>query len=78
MLIPRELVPALHVSSFDAYRELPMNSEAENPAVDGFIAQASAVSLGARAMIDRAVEENASLILDGVPLVPGMMYTIVL
>ena len=73
MLIPRELVPALHVSSFDAYRELPGSSETENPAVDGFLAQASAVSLGARAMIDRAVEENASLVLDGVPLVPGMI-----
>lgn len=72
-LIPRELVPALHVSSFDAHRELSVGSENENPAVDGFIAHASAVSLGVRAMIDRAVEENASLILDGVPLAPGMI-----
>ncbi|MCP4908626.1 MAG: hypothetical protein GY910_26930 [bacterium] len=72
-LIPRELVPALHVSSFDAHRELPAAIDSESPAVDGFIAQASAMSLGARAMIDRAVEENASLVLDGVPLAPGLL-----
>lgn len=72
-LIPRELVPALHVSSFDAHRELPAAADSESPAVDGFIAQASVMSLGARAMIDRAVEENASLVLDGVPLAPGLV-----
>ncbi len=71
MLIPRELVPALHVSSFDAHRELPTAREEGNPVVDGFINHASAVAIGVRAMIERSIEENASLILDGVPLAPG-------
>jgi 2-phosphoglycerate kinase len=71
MLIPRELVPALHVSSFDAHRELPTAREGGNPVVDGFINHASAVAIGVRAMIERSIEENASLILDGVPLAPG-------
>jgi 2-phosphoglycerate kinase len=39
--------------------------------VDGFINHASAVAIGVRAMIERSIEENASLILDGVPLAPG-------
>jgi 2-phosphoglycerate kinase len=76
MLSP-ELIPAIHVSSFDAYQTLAMPAGAddaeENPVVRGFMAQASVVSVGVRAMIDRAIEENASLVLDGVTLVPGLI-----
>jgi len=76
MLSP-ELIPAIHASSFDAYRTLAMPAGADNseedPVVRGFMAQASVVSVGVRAMIDRAIEENASLVLDGVTLVPGLI-----
>ena len=57
-LIPRELVPALHVSSFDAHRELPASSDSESPAVDGFIAQASAMSLGSRERLGKTSFER--------------------
>ena len=41
--------------------------------IDGFLAQASIVSVGVRAMLDRAVAENSSQILDGVSIVPGLV-----
>jgi len=72
MLSP-ELMPALHSSSFDAHRELYGIVDEADAVVEGFMAQVTAVAVGVRAIIDRAVEENASLVLDGVALVPGLI-----
>lgn len=72
MLSPA-LVPAIHASSYEAHRMLPEAPTGEDPVVRGFLAQASIVSVGARAMLDRAVEENTSLVLDGVSIVPGLI-----
>lgn len=71
MLSP-ELVPAIHASSYDAWRVMP-GLESDDPVTEGFRAQAATVSVGVRAMIDRAVAENTSLILDGVSILPGMI-----
>lgn len=73
IMLSAELVPAIHVSSFDAYRELPALGHEDDPVIDGFLSQATTVSVGVRAMIDRAIEENTSLVLDGVALVPGLI-----
>jgi 2-phosphoglycerate kinase len=67
-----ELVPALHASSFEAHPHA-VHALGADSVLAGFHAQASVVSVGIRAMIDRAIEENASLILDGVSLVPGLL-----
>ena len=72
MLSP-DLMPALHASSFDAYRDLPIVNEDDDPVLEGFLDQTRPVSVGVRAVIDRAIEENTSLVLDGVSLVPGMI-----
>ena len=69
-----DLVPALHASSFEAHpATFPLVEEGQDPVLAGFHAQAAVVSVGIRAMIDRAIDENASLILDGVSLVPGLI-----
>ena len=68
-----ELVPALHASSYDAYRCLPPGPRHLDPVIEGFHAQASTVAVGIRASLDRAVAENSSLILDGVSVVPGLL-----
>ena len=73
MMLSSELMPAIHASSFEAHELIPTAPGSEEPVLDGFTAQASVVSLGIRAMIDRAIEENASLVLDGVSLVPGLI-----
>jgi len=72
MLSP-ELVPAIHASSYDAHRVLGRPTHGEDPVIDAFLDQAEIVSVGVRAMIDRAIAENASLILDGVSIVPGLV-----
>jgi 2-phosphoglycerate kinase len=70
--LSRELVPAIHASSFDA-DPFTVYDAGEDPVLAGFHAQAAVVSVGIRAMIDRAVEENTSLVLDGVSLLPGLI-----
>jgi 2-phosphoglycerate kinase len=72
MLSP-ELVPAIHASSYDAYLTLPALPPGEDPVIAGFNAQSATVSVGIRASVDRAVAENASLVLDGVSIAPGLI-----
>ncbi len=69
--LTEDLVPAIHASSYDAYRVVGAPTPGEDPVIHGFEAQASIVSVGVRAMLDRAVAENSSLVLDGVSIVPG-------
>jgi 2-phosphoglycerate kinase len=71
--LSRDLVPALHASSFDAHRTLPPELLGEDPVIEGFRTQAASVSVGVRASIDRTVAENVSLVLDGVSIVPGLV-----
>ena len=71
LTLSRELVPAIHGSSYDAYRNMALPSQGGAAVLEGFRAQTATVSVGIRASMDRAVAENASLVLDGVSLVPG-------
>ena len=73
MMLSPDLVPAIHGSSYDAERLLPGEVAAEDAVLEGFRAQTGAVAVGVRASMDRAVSENASMVLDGVALVPGML-----
>jgi 2-phosphoglycerate kinase len=70
--LTRDLVPAIHASSFEANPHT-VQEPGEDRVLTGFHAQASVVSVGIRAMIDRAIDESESLILDGVSLVPGLI-----
>ena len=72
MLSP-ELVPAIHASSYDAYRVIGPVAEGEDPVIVGFEAGAKIVSVGVRAMIERAIAENTSLVIDGVSIAPGLI-----
>ncbi|MBW2287369.1 MAG: zeta toxin family protein [Deltaproteobacteria bacterium] len=73
IMLSQDLVPALHASSYDAHKLLPPESVGDDPVIDGFMSQAASVSVGVRASMDRAVLENASLVLDGVAIVPGLI-----
>jgi 2-phosphoglycerate kinase len=74
LMLSPELVPAIHSSSYDAWRVPGFEPTPGGDAVvEAFAAQASAVSVGIKAMIDRAIDENASLVLDGVSLLPGRL-----
>ncbi|HBZ72211.1 MAG TPA: hypothetical protein DEP35_21755 [Deltaproteobacteria bacterium] len=70
IMLSAELVPAIHRSSYEAGEG---QSGSGDPVIAGFRAQAATVAVGVRAMMDRAVAESSSMILDGVSIVPGMV-----
>lgn len=71
-LFSEELMPTLYSSSFDAWQSLRVpTGNGEDPVVAGFLEQTSAVIVGVRAIIDRAIREGTHLVLEGVHIVPG-------
>lgn len=71
-LFSRELMPTLYTSSFDAgsaLREAPLG--ADDRTIVGFREQTAAVSVGLRALLDRAAIEGTSLVIEGAHAVPG-------
>jgi 2-phosphoglycerate kinase len=71
LMLSPELVPAIHGSSYDAYTHFPPGALGADPLIEGFRAQAATVAVGVRASIERAIDENASTVIDGVALFPG-------
>ena len=67
VMLSDDLVPTLHVSSFEAHSRL--TSEVQrglDPVIEGFLEQSRTVSVGVRAVIERAIAEGTSTVLDGV------------
>ncbi|MER3487625.1 MAG: 2-phosphoglycerate kinase, partial [Chloroflexota bacterium] len=67
-----QFMPSIHHSSFEAGSALP-EGETSDPVLAGFLDQTRNVLVGARAVIDRALQEGWSMVLEGVHLVPGML-----
>jgi 2-phosphoglycerate kinase len=65
-----EFMPSIHYSSFEAGAAAP---DADDPAIAGFLDQTRNVLVGVRAVIERALHEGWSMVLEGVHLVPGML-----
>jgi 2-phosphoglycerate kinase len=70
-MLSAELMPALHVSSFQADRAVREPTRRSDALVQGFREQTQAVSVGIEAMIDRSVTEGTSIVIEGVHVVPG-------
>jgi 2-phosphoglycerate kinase len=68
------LMPSIHYSSYEAGRavRIPVGPGLD-AGVLGFMEQVEMVSVGMRAIIDRAIKERTSLVVEGVHMVPGMM-----
>lgn len=70
--------PALHASSYDAWREVMQENEDYAAVPDagnveqGYRAQAGLVSIASRAVIERALRERESLIIEGVHAHPEL------
>ncbi len=73
-LFSERIMPALHMSSFEAQHALrgPIPRSAD-PVVVGFEEQVRAVSVAVEALIERSVLEGTDLILEGAHLVPGFI-----
>lgn len=73
VMVSDDLVPTLHVSSFEAHTKMVTEPpEGRDPVIEGFLEQSRTVAIGIRAVIERAVHEGTSTVLDGVSLVPGV------
>ena len=70
------LMPAIHYSSYDADRavRIPLGSDFDSHIV-GFMGQVEMVNVGVLAVLDRAIKEHTSLVVEGVHIVPGMLAT---
>jgi 2-phosphoglycerate kinase len=80
MMTPRRLLPVLHTSSFEAWKALPgVNPERgcnDAQLADGFHAQAELLSVACEGVVQRALRERVSLILEGVHVYPSMLEKI--
>jgi 2-phosphoglycerate kinase len=70
-MLSAELMPALHVSTFQADQAVREPTRRSEALVSGFREQTQAVSVGIQAMIDRSVTEGTSIVIEGVHVVPG-------
>lgn len=79
MMMPNRLLPILHTSSFDAWRTLPNKEYAANPdtlLADGYRSQVELLAVACEAVIQRALKERVSLILEGVHMHPSLLKNI--
>jgi 2-phosphoglycerate kinase len=71
-IFSRDLMPAIYESSFNAWRGLRIPvPQGADPVIVGFREQTSVVTTGIKSLIDRAVLEGVSMIVEGIHLVPG-------
>jgi 2-phosphoglycerate kinase len=71
-MLSEQLLPTLHVSSFqadEALREPPTRSA--DAVIIGFREQTAAVCVGVNALIERAADEGTSIVIEGAHIVPG-------
>ncbi len=73
-MFSKDLLPAIHYSSYEAWKEREgLGEDRAEAAVEAFREQSGRVLVGVRAMVERAIHENFSLVIEGVHLVPGLM-----
>jgi 2-phosphoglycerate kinase len=70
----QSLMPAIHFSSYEAGVgvRIPLGTGFD-PHVVGFMEQVDVVNVGVLAILDRAIKERTSMIVEGVHMVPGML-----
>jgi 2-phosphoglycerate kinase len=77
-MIPIQLMPVLHQSSFSAWKALPGQLQTDGKVSDaqliqGYRSQADLLSVAIEAVIQRATRESVSLVLEGVHIHPAFM-----
>ncbi|GIS88750.1 MAG: hypothetical protein CM1200mP18_14600 [Gammaproteobacteria bacterium] len=78
-MVAVQLMPELHESSFNAWKALPAHQEhspSSKRVIDGYHRQADLVEVAAEAVLQRALRENVSLLLEGVHVRPSLINKI--
>lgn len=70
-MVSKDLLPTLHSSSFAAWKDIQAPSSYLSSVIYAFELQVSHVSVGVNAIIQRAMREGLSLLMEGIHLVPG-------
>ncbi len=76
MLMPERLLPVLHRSSFDAWRALPNiggRCDQDDPIANGYLSQTELLTVSCEAVVQRAVRERVSMVLEGVHIDPTVV-----
>ena len=77
VMIPKRLLPVLHTSSFEAWKALSVpdksNRERDQLVAEGYQNQAELLSVPCEAVLERAVEEDVPLIMEGVHVHPELL-----
>ena len=74
MMFSKDLMPAIHYSSYEAWKDISwLEGDPSGAVVEAFRQQALLVLVGVKAMTERAIQENSSVVVDGVHLVPGLI-----
>ena len=78
IMMPEQLIPVLHTSSFTAWTALPgqpkdIQEVSDTLLVNGYLSQADLLAVAIEAVIQRALREQVSLILEGVHIHPAFM-----
>jgi len=73
-IFSHDLMPAIYESAFNAWRGLRVPvPQGANPVIVGFREQTAVVTSGVKSLIDRAVLEGTSMVIEGIHLVPGYL-----
>jgi 2-phosphoglycerate kinase len=74
LMFSPDLMPEIHCSTYTAHRVLNLDrARAGDPVIAGFREQAQKIAVGVHALLDRALEENTSMVLEGVNLLPDLL-----
>lgn len=73
LMFSPELMPEIYGSTFDAYLDRTVEGQGTDPAIAAFRAQAQKIAVGVRALLDRAVEESTSMLIEGANLLPSAL-----
>jgi len=77
MMVPQRLLPVLHLSSFNAWKSLPIpdetNRNRDQLIAEGYRSQVELLAVPCEAVLQRAVEECVSIILEGVHVHPDLL-----
>ena len=72
LMFSEDLMPEIHASTYDAFEALDAVQTGER-VITAFREQAQKICVGVHALLDRAVEENNSILVEGVNLLPSLL-----
>lgn len=72
--LSEKLLPALHASSYNAYKKLSVQlSREKEQVITGFKLQTAQVNVGIEAIVERAIKEGTPTLIEGLHIIPSFL-----